>query len=88
MLVSTTTKIRRNSMRRNLIPQLAVFAAAAALALSSAAYARDNGGRDRGNRDRSDRNSTFIWKHHENGCAVGNRPPPGANCTNRDDQQQ
>jgi len=75
-------------MRRNLIPQLAVLAAAAALSLSTVAYARDNGGRDNGNRNRGDRDSELIWKRHENGCAIGNTPPPGANCTNRDDQQQ
>lgn len=75
-------------MKRNLIPRLAVAAAATALALSTGAYARDNGGRDGGNRDRGNRDSTFIWKDHENGCAVGNTPPPGANCTNRDDNRR
>ncbi len=75
-------------MKRNSIAQAAVLAAAAALTFSTAAYARDNGGRDGGNRDRGDRDSTFIWKDHENGCAVGNTPPPGANCTNRDDQRR
>jgi len=74
-------------MRRNLVPHLAMFTAAVALTLSTAAYARDNGGRDGGNRDRGSRDSTFIWKDHENGCAVGNTPPPGANCTGRDDQR-
>jgi hypothetical protein len=75
-------------MKRNPIAQVAVLAAATALVFSTAAYARDSGGRDGGNRDRGDRDSTFIWKDHENGCAVGNTPPPGANCTNRDDQQR
>jgi hypothetical protein len=75
-------------MKIRTISKLIVLAAASGLMLSSAAYAGNNGGRggDRGDRGR-DRNSDFIWRDHENGCAVGNTPPPGANCTNRDDQR-
>lgn len=78
-------------MKTATISRLIVLAAASGLMLSTAAYARDNGGRggdrgDRGNNGR-DRDSSFIWKDHENGCAIGNTPPPGANCTNRDDQR-
>lgn len=60
-------------------------AAVILLVMSSAAYA-DKGGRggDRGNHSDKD----FIWRRHENGCAVGNDPPPGANCTGRDNRQK
>jgi hypothetical protein len=79
-------------MKSSAISKLVVLAAASGLMLSTAAYARDNGGRggdrgDRGNNGGRDRDSSFIWKDHENGCAVGNTPPPGANCTNRDDRR-
>ena len=63
-----------------------MFAAASLLLLSTSAYAAGggkDGGRDRG----GNRDSAIIWKDHENGCAVGNKPPPGANCTNRDDNR-
>ena len=71
-LVSTTTSILT----------------ALALGLSSAAYAanRDGGKNSDGrNTDRDHRNKEF-WPQHENGCAIGNDPPPGANCTNRDER--
>jgi hypothetical protein len=76
-------------MKTHSFSSIVVLAAASALMLSTAAYARDNGGRggDRGDRGHN-RDSDFIWKDHENGCAVGNTPPPGANCTNRDDQRR
>jgi hypothetical protein len=78
-------------MKTSTISKLIILVAASGLMLSTAAYGRDNGGRggdrgDRGNNGR-DRDSSFIWKDHENGCAVGNTPPPGANCTNRDDRR-
>jgi hypothetical protein len=75
---------------------LAAIAATSMIVLSSGtissdAYAANRG--DRGThsdrRDRSERNnrsSDLLWRRHENGCAVGNTPPPGANCTNRDTQ--
>jgi hypothetical protein len=72
-------------------PRLAILMAATLLMATSGgltAEARDN---HQGRHDRSDRrerdNSDLIWKRHENGCAVGNTPPPGANCTNRDPQK-
>jgi hypothetical protein len=76
-------KNKRTTMR-NLAKRLAPVAAIL-LVMSSAAYARggDRGGNDRGGHHGDD----FIWRDHENGCAVGNDPPPGANCTGRDNQQ-
>jgi hypothetical protein len=62
------------------------------MTLSTVADAGGRGG-DRGdNHDRNGhRNSIEFWKKHgsdhENGCAIGNDPPPGANCTDRYDQQ-
>lgn len=79
---------------RSLAKRLASVAAIL-LVMSSGAYARggDHGGGGGGNHgdhsDRGDRGRTndrdFIWLNpgHENGCAVGNTPPPGANCTGR-----
>lgn len=69
------------------ISRAAVLAVACVLAAASATVAGDRGkgGKDNGR----ERSNQFIWKHkweHENGCAIGNDPPPGANCTNRDDQ--
>lgn len=70
------------------LAKITVLAAASLLALSTATYAAGNGGRDGGgDRGGHNKDSAIIWKDHENGCAVGNRPPPGANCTNRDDNR-
>lgn len=72
-----------HSFAKRLAPVAAIL-----LAMSSAVYAGKGDG-DRGGRDHSrSRDNDFIWRHHENGCAVGNTPPPGANCTGRDDTQQ
>jgi hypothetical protein len=77
-------------MKTYSIVPVITFAAASVLILSTAAYAGNNGGRggDRGDRGGRDHDTSFIWKDHENGCAVGNTPPPGANCTNRDDDRR
>ena len=67
----------------------ALVAAACVLAVAANATASDRG---KGGRDNNrNRDSTEIWKNqrsHENGCAIGNDPPPGANCTNRDNQNR
>lgn len=65
--------------------KFAILLATCVFAFSSAAYA-GKGGRDNnhGNNNRNmQRNDNWIWPRHENGCAVGEDPPPGANCTNR-----
>ena len=61
-----------------------VLAAALAVASSTTSFAADRGGRDAGNdgiggRDH-DSNAGDVWPEHQNECAVGNSPPPGANC--------
>lgn len=66
--------------------KITILATMCAVAMASNATAADRG--KGGNRDR---NNTEVWRNqnaHENGCAVGNTPPPGANCTNRDDQSK
>ena len=61
--------------------------AALLLFISSGVYAANNGGKDRNGGDRgNNRDNSEIWPRHENGCAIGNDPPPGANCTNRNDR--
>ena len=76
-----------NTIRVNrAVPVLAAFVAAAMLAMPAMTFAGDRSGRGgdhNGNRDKS--HNELLWKRHENGCAIGNDPPPGANCTNRDD---
>ena len=77
-------------MTRHTTSKLAVLTAALVLALSTAAVAANNGGKNgrdgnRDNRGDRDRNVSDLWRNHENACAVGNKPPQGANCTNRDD---
>ena len=78
-------KAVREKMRITMRPLAKRLAPVAAmlLVMSSAAYAGGRSG-DRGNH--SDRD--FIWRRHENGCAVGNDPPPGANCTGRDNREK
>jgi hypothetical protein len=75
----------------NALPRIATLAAAALLAASSVAYAANGGkggnnGGNGGNANKNGRghNATELWLDRENGCAVGNTPPPGANCTGRD----
>lgn len=79
-------------MTPNITSKLAVLVAASILALSTAAFAANNGGKNGndGNKDNNgnrDKNASDLWPDHENACAVGNKPPQGANCTNRDDRQ-
>lgn len=69
-------------------PKAIALAAVMLSVLASTAYAANNGkggndGRD-GNRNNRGHNANELWLDRENGCAIGNRPPPGANCTNRE----
>jgi hypothetical protein len=68
--------------------KLTALVATSVLMASSTLYAAGNNGKGgKGNNRDNDRNSSVLWPDHENACAVGNHPPQGANCTNRDDQR-
>ncbi|MBL0374706.1 hypothetical protein JJB09_22080 [Rhizobium sp. KVB221] len=79
-------------MNPQAISKFAALVAVCLLALSTAVYAGGNGGKNGngnrnndGNRNHQNNDSSILLPFHDNGCAVGNKPPPpGANCTNRD----
>jgi hypothetical protein len=56
-------------------------AAAALLIVTSAGFA-GHYDRDHNNRDKAQNTDrAILWHAHANGCAPGNDPPPGTNCS-------
>ena len=74
-------------MRKANHPMIIAIAAVLVSALATTAIpaSKDGSGKDgRDGNNKGRQNADELWLDRENGCAVGNNPPPGANCTNRE----